>query len=109
MSHDESTHGYTLPATAVCPGCGRLVVLPSEPIFPDTPPTICATCDTEIPDYRHEAYTPSAYTAVPDDPVAETPIEDRRYSRRNLFRSLGGIVAERGIIAVESAKDRFNQ
>ena len=108
MSHDEPTHGYTLPATAVCPGCGRLVVLPAEPLFADTPPTICATCDTEIPDYRREAYPPSD-TAVWDEPVAETPIEDRRYSRRNLFRSLGGIVAERGIIAVESAKDRFNQ
>ena len=103
-----SAQGYTLPATAVCPGCGRLVVLPAEPLYPDTPPAICATCDTEIPDYRREAYSPSAHLGAPiDELVEETPVEDRRYSRGGLFRSLGGLVADRGIIAVEAAKDRF--
>jgi hypothetical protein len=104
-----SAQGYTLPATAVCPGCGRLVVLPSEPLYPDTPPAICATCDSEIPDYRREAYSPAAHLPDPSaEPVPEIPVENRRYSRGGLFKSLGGLVAERGIIAVESAKDRFN-
>ena len=102
-----SAQGYTLPATAVCPGCGRLVVLPAEPLYPDTPPAICATCDSEIPDYRREAYSPSAHLSS-SEPVPETPVENRRYSRGGLFRSLGGLVADRGIIAVEAAKDRFN-
>ena len=28
----SSAYGYTLPATAVCPGCGTMVVLPAEPL-----------------------------------------------------------------------------
>jgi hypothetical protein len=104
-----SAQGYTLPATAVCPGCSRLVVLPAEPLYPDTPPAICAECETEIPDYRRETYSPSSHLgAAPFEPVAPIPVEDRRYSRGGLFRSLGGLVADRGIIAVEAAKDRFN-
>jgi hypothetical protein len=104
-----SAQGYTLPATAVCPGCGRLVVLPAEPLYPDTPPAICATCDTEIPDYRREAYSPSAHLGTTAaEPVDATPMEDRRYSRKGLFKSLGGLVAERGLAAAEAAKDRFN-
>ena len=104
-----SSQGYTLPATAVCPGCGRLVVLPAEPLYPDTPPAICATCDTEIPDYRRESYSPSAHLgATPVAPVEQTPVEHRRFSRGGLFKSLGGLVADRGINAVEAAKDRFN-
>ncbi len=51
---------YSLPATAICPGCGTMVTLPPEPLYPDSPPAICATCDTEVPDYRRESYTPSA-------------------------------------------------
>ena len=51
---------YGLPATAICPGCGTMVVLPAEPIFPDSPPAICATCETEVPDYRRQTYDPPA-------------------------------------------------
>ena len=109
MSHDESTHGYTLPATAVCPGCGRLVVLPAEPLFPDTPPTICATCDTEIPDYRREAYS--------RPPTRPCPTTRSRRRRSRTVATAAGTSSARSaassrsaaIIAVESAKDRFNQ
>ena len=107
-----SGHGYTLPATAICPGCGSMVVLPKEPLFPDSPPAICSTCESEVPDYRRESYTPSA--PLPAQPVApaplaveKTPLENRRYSRGGLLKSLGGILAERGAEAVENAKDRF--
>jgi hypothetical protein len=107
-----SGHGYTLPATAICPGCGEMVVLPKEPLFPDSPPAICSTCESEVPDYRRESYTPSS--PLPAQPVApaprpveQTPLENRRYSRGGLLKSLGGILAERGAEAVENAKDRF--
>jgi hypothetical protein len=107
-----SGYGYTLPATAVCPGCGALVVLPAEPLFPDSPPAICATCDTEVPDYRRESYTPSA--GLPPSPHQQrqpvpepTPVAERRYSRGGLFRSLGGLLADRAEEAVESAKEKF--
>lgn len=105
---------YGLPATAICPGCGTMVVLPAEPIFPDSPPAICATCDTEVPDYRREAYDPS--TAPPFTPAphqahlrplpqpTQEPAENKRYSRAALLRSLGGALAERGAEAIENAK-----
>jgi len=110
------SQGYSLPATAICPGCGTMVTLPPEPIYPDSPPAICATCDTEVPDYRRESYVPTEQTAMPTAPIAPiaplapvetTPPEQRRYSRGGLFRSLGGVLAERSAEAVENAKDRF--
>jgi hypothetical protein len=108
MTHYGS---YSLPATAICPGCGTMVTLPSEPLYPDTPPAICATCESEVPDYRRESYTPDA--GLPSRPrAAETPPPPRvsfnnRYSRGGLFRSLGGLLAERGADAIDSAKERF--
>jgi len=104
-----STHGDILPPTAVCPGCGTLVVLPAEPRYPDSPPAICATCDSEVPDYRRDGYMPQA--GLPPsmaEPLEDEPVENRRFSRGGLFRSLGGMIADRGVTAVESAKDRFN-
>ena len=44
----------SLPATAICPGCQTMVVLPVEPRGPDDP-LICGTCGVEVPDYRLEA------------------------------------------------------
>ena len=100
---------FNLPATAICPGCGTMVTLPPEPLYPDSPPAICATCDTEVPDYRRESYQPSAglHAGAPAPAEDPTPVEHRRYSRGSLFKSLGGIIAERGNDAVEQAKERF--
>jgi hypothetical protein len=104
---------YNLPATAICPGCDTMVVLPAEPIYEDTPPAICAECGTEVPDYRRPNYVPPApehpngFVMTPPEPTESVPVEEQRYSRRNLFRSLGGIVAEKGIAKVEEVKSRF--
>src|SRR6201999_3789927 len=86
---------YSLPATAVCPGCQTTVVLPAEPIYEDTPPAICATCGTEVPDYRRPGYVPGGSDHIVRPTPEELPVEEQRYSRRNLFRSLGGLVAEK--------------
>ena len=106
-------YGYNLPATAVCPGCQTMVVLPMEPLFDDTPAAICAECGTEVPDYRRADYSPTV--DVPTGYVMqapeedETPIGEQRFTRRNLFRSLGGIVAEKGLVRIEEAKSRFTE
>jgi hypothetical protein len=113
---------YGLPATAICPGCGTMVTLPPEPIFPDSPPSICATCETEVPDYRRESYDPSAampYTppstpvqhqprAASPRPLSTTPVEHTKVSRAGLFKALGGILAERGEGIVNDAKDTLD-
>lgn len=111
-----SAHGYNFPATAICPGCGTMVTLPPEPLFPDSPPAICATCDTEVPDYRRASFSPSSETnlirrphpAMEQPKEPSVPIEERKISRGNLFRSLGGLIADRAENAVESAKDKFS-
>lgn len=120
-----SVNRYSMPATAVCPGCGAVVVLPKEPLFPDSPPAICSTCETEVPDYRRESFAPVTpgsanrfqqnQAAQPLRLPAETPapradavpLEERRFSRGGLFKSLGGILADRAGAAVEQAKDKF--
>ena len=113
-----SARGYSLPATAICPGCGTMVTLPPEPIYPDSPPAICATCDTEVPDYRRESYTPPPSLPGNAPPPAITPTPtplttnldmDRKLSRGGLFRSLGGLLAERAEDAVETAKSHFKE
>src|SRR3954453_10487011 len=106
----SSYGGYSLPATAICPGCGTMVTLPPEPLYPDSPPAICATCDTEVPDYRRESYTPPANFPAAPSVSAEPakPLTERRVSRGGLFRSLGGLIAERAEETIENAKGRFN-
>jgi hypothetical protein len=102
-----------------------VVVLPKEPLFPDSPPAICSTCETEVPDYRRESFTPvtpgsanrfqQSQAAQPQRLPAEAPapkpkavpIEERRFSRGGLFKSLGGVLADRAGAAVEDAKNRF--
>jgi hypothetical protein len=100
---------YNLPATAVCPGCDTMVVLPMEPIYEDTPPAICATCGTEVPDYRRPGYTPpeAPRDVVSTNAEPETALGEQRYSRRNLFRSLGGIIAEKGLVKIDETKSRL--
>jgi hypothetical protein len=97
---------FSLPASALCPACSTVVILPAEPI---AEPLICATCGSEVPDHRRveqPVSTVEADVARPL-PVEEIPIEDQRYSRRNLFRSLGGLVAEKGIVKIDEVKSRF--
>ena len=63
-----------------------------------------------MPDFRRESFVPADGLRAPTHqpgPPEPPPLEHRRYSRGSLFRSLGGILAERGVVAVESAKDRF--
>jgi len=95
-----------------------MVTLPPEPIFQDSPPAICATCDTEVPDYRRESYSPppTVPSSAPGPAILPTPIpletsplEDRKLSRGGLFRSLGGLLAERAEDAVENAKSHFER
>ncbi|MEI8105898.1 MAG: hypothetical protein WCH31_08675 [Actinomycetes bacterium] len=109
MHEHKTPFSSNMLPTAICPGCKKMVVLPAEPLYPDTPPAICSTCDTEIPDYRRESFTMPA--APPPDavvrPVDDTPAEERRVTRGGLFRSLTGLVADRGITALQSAKDRL--
>jgi hypothetical protein len=107
------SQNYSLPATAICPGCGAMVVLPAELLLAESPPAICATCNTEVPDHRRESYMPPASLppsqayGAPQAPMDTAPVEERRYSRGGLLRSLGGMLAERGAEAVEDAKQRF--
>ena len=96
-----------------------MVTLPPEPIYPDSPPAICATCDTEVPDYRRESYTPPASLPPPaagpaisptPTPIApQFPAADKKLSRGSLFRSLGGFLAERAEDTVENAKSHFEK
>jgi hypothetical protein len=106
-------YAYNLPATAICPGCQTMVVLPAEPLFEDMPPSICGECGSEVPDYRREDYTPDAYAStgyvLPAPAEEQEPVGEQRYTRRNLFKSLGGIVAEKGIVRIEEAKSRFTE
>ena len=108
-----SAYGYSLPATAVCPGCGAVVVLPAGPILADSPPAICATCESEVPDYRRDSTSAGSephdgyVVSDPSGPGQGVPPEQRRFTRGMLFRSLGSRIAERGVEAVETAKDRL--
>ena len=81
-----SSSGYSLPATAICPGCGTMVTLPPQAL-PISPPAISPT--------------PTAF--------GDLPPESRKLSRGGLFRSLGGMLAERAEDAVENAKSHFDK
>ena len=101
-----------------------MVTLPPEPIFPDSPPAICATCETEVPDYRRDSYDPNAalpYSPPPipihhqppaasPRPLTPTPtsIESAKVSRAGLFKALGGILAERGEEIVKDARETLD-
>jgi hypothetical protein len=86
---------YNLPATAVCPGCDTIVVLPAV-VAEDSPLPICGTCGSEVPDYRREVAAAEAEAEA----AAEVPIENRRYTRGSLLGALRDTVAEKGIAAI---------
>jgi hypothetical protein len=93
----------SLPATAICPGCQTMVVLPAEPRGADDP-LICGTCGVEVPDYRVE--TAIAQAAEPEYyPEDELP-ENRVYTRKGLLQGLRDAAADRAIAAAKNFGDR---
>ncbi len=91
----NAPNAYSLPATAICPGCDTMVVLPAV-VSEDSPPPICGTCGSEVPDYRREA----AAAAAEAEAAAEVPPENRRYTRGSLLGALRDTVAEKGLAAL---------
>ncbi len=92
----SAPYAYDLPATAVCPGCDTMVVLPAV-VSEDSPLPICGTCGSEVPDHRREAAAAAAEAEAP----AQVPIEERRYTRGSLFGALRDTVAEKGLAAID--------
>ena len=92
----------SLPATAICPGCQTMVVLPVEPRGADDP-LICGTCGVEVPDYRLEASMREA--AEPEYDPDELP-ENRVYTRKGLLQGLRDAAADRAIAAARGFSDR---
>jgi hypothetical protein len=93
----------SLPATAICPGCQTMVVLPAEPRGPDDP-LICGTCGVEVPDYRVEAAITQA--SEPDHYPEEELPENRVYTRKGLLQGLRDAAADRAIEAAKNFSDR---
>jgi hypothetical protein len=92
----------SLPATAVCPGCQTMVVLPVEPRGPEDP-LICGTCGVEVPDYRVEEAMRQA--AEPEHYPEEAP-ENRVYTRKGLLQGLRDAAADRAIAAARGISER---
>src|SRR5437667_12772352 len=92
----------SLPATAICPGCQTMVVLPVEPRGPEDP-LICGTCGVEEPDYRVEEAMRQA--AEPEHYPEELP-ENRVYTRKGLLQGLRDAAADRAIAAARGFSDR---
>jgi hypothetical protein len=92
----------SLPATAVCPGCQTMVVLPVEPRGPEDP-LICGTCGVEVPDYRVEEAMRQA--AEPEHYPEELP-ENRVYTRKGLLQGLRDAAADRAIAAARGISER---
>ncbi len=93
-----------------CLTCMAPVELPSQPPSLTDPPPTCPHCGGFIPDDRLYTFTPPPPPSLePEAPEGEsadsasdeshaTGIEHQRVSRGALFRNLGGMVAERGIL-----------
>jgi len=92
----------SLPATAICPGCQTMVVLPVEPRGPEDP-LICGTCGVEVPDYRVEATMREA--AEPEHDPEQLP-ENRVYTRKGLLQGLRDAAADRAINAARGFSER---
>ena len=99
---------YSLPETAICPGCGTMVVLPamvSED--PDAPFPECGTCGSEVPDPRREAAIAAAAAEAAAVADSEIPPEERKYTRGSLLGALRNTVAEKGIAAINKRTPNF--
>ena len=94
-----------LPATAVCPGCETMVVLPVEPRGADDP-LICGTCGSHVPDHRLELIEAAAQAAAEAAALEAIPAGERRYSRRSLLAGFRDTLAERGIQAAREFGSR---
>ena len=92
----------SLPATAICPGCQTMVVLPVEPRGPEDP-LICGTCGVEVPDYRVEEAMRQA--AEPEHYPEELP-ENRVYTRKGLLQGLRDAAADRAVAAARGFSER---
>ena len=92
-----------LPATAACPGCGTLVVLPVEP-RPDEP-LECGTCGVEVPDHRLAAAHEATELAAETSAAQELP-ENRIYTRRGLLQGLRDAAADRVMQTARSFSER---
>jgi len=92
----------TLPATAICPGCQTMVVLPVEPRGAEDP-LICGTCGVEVPDYRVEVSMREA--SEPEHEPDDLP-ENRIYTRRGLLQGLRDAAADRAIAAAKGFSER---
>ncbi len=92
----------SLPATAVCPGCQTMVVLPVEPRGADDP-LICGTCGAEVPDYRVEE---SMRLAPEPEHYPEELPENRVYTRKGLPQGPRDAAADRAIAAARNVSER---
>src|SRR5437667_5298041 len=93
----------SLPATAICPGCQTMVVLPAEPRGPEDP-LICGTCGAEVPDYRIQA---AAEAAQAEELAAEQKLpENRIYTRRGLLQGLRDAAADKAVEAAKGFSER---
>lgn len=93
----------SLPATAICPGCQTMVVLPVEPRGAEDP-LICGTCGVEVPDYRVVEAT-MREAGVPEHDPEQLP-ENRVYTRKGLLQGLRDAAADRAIAAAKGFSDR---
>src|SRR5262245_5534389 len=90
------TEPYTYDlATAVCPGCDEMVVMPA---YVSEGPPICGTCGSEVPDPRRVVATVASEGEA--EPEEETGAENKRYTRGSLLTALRDTVAEKGIAAI---------
>jgi len=97
-----------LPATAVCPGCGTMVVLPVVPREAGEDPLICGTCGVEVPDNRRELavlQAQEAARAAKEAEVAKRP-ENQVYTRGSLLKGFRDRMADRALDAMREISER---
>lgn len=93
-----------LPATAVCPGCSTMVVLPVEPRSADDP-LICGTCGAEVPDNRVELAAAESARAAAQAELDARP-ENRSVTRAGLLKGFRDAAADRALNTVRELTDR---